>query len=1356
MRELGTRVEEFLEALPAESGFVFGARERMTVNELVLALFERGELPEDEREWEGLLAPVVCGTQEQQREFRAAFRAKFGSERLGQDGGGAGGGGAGGRKWWRWAAALVGLGLVAGGGWLYWLWKSWEPQPLNASAAVSGVTAPSRIYAPPWFAWTKTYSVVASGTVVSLTGRPVANADVYVPGAAVKTDAVGNFAASVRPSGGTVPLLVAHPDFASDLQELFLTAGQVVRGVRLEPLDSGPRLALEAAKLVKEVVGPAAGTPLDSRISIDGSRVASGSGSVTFWDPQTGLGLGGLSTPFALGSLRRSPIFSPSTPTPRQPKFWYLGPTEIADLDLLGRFHTPALSLSHVLNASFSHDEKSVAVLSFENQLSVVSVYGVDGKRRWDTSKVGEIGQAVTFFHDNKRVLVVERDGTVATHDPGALKIPPSRRLPVVPTDIQLSSDDRMIVASLSDHETAFYELATLREVGRINRGGAIQILPSNGNLLIAEAEARVDTSMRKWRWLALLVPLLTIGAWLWWLYWKRARLKRFSLPLELDAHALKAPEAEPIFRGPLIRKLGLALRRRKPAGRGPLDEPATIHTSLKQGGFLAPVYGTQTQQREHLWLIQMTTAADQRALLDLALARQLKQQDVLLEVFVFRDLGGEAYRWQLDPARGISRRDANFKKGLPLRELAAVFPAHDLWLFADPASLVEPFTGKVLVEWDVMAQWADRAVLSPVPVERGVRALWEGEGFRVAVATPEGLASVSGESGDSGEAEASRKLKLAPPGTGYPLADEWLDRRIPEPHRIASLIDDLRAFLGPEGMRLVSACAIYPELSSPLTWWLSAKLCDAGTREATLGRVTSLPWFRHGWMPNWLRTALAKRLRGEMERDVRAAIEEFLLLVTGPGADFRVGGSGKKKPQGGRPLKDYVLLTFLTGGQPDDEPSVSVGSWLKRMLFLGGHLVMGTRKLGHALVVAGSLLLGLGAWFGLGEMITRLGSRPVVSEWTLPKLRQEPIPHAWPNEALPRLLLALAESQEGGAGVRAGVPSRAIRPASFVSDVAAYAGRLEGHQLLGETVNAPGPGVAFADGFIESVSGGQAVVIQARQGAVERVRAAVPKGPYTAFRVTAAPPVVGPADLEVATNPKDGLRYVRIPAGPFRMGCSPSDTECYADEKPAHDVQITKSFWMGQRPVTAGAYKRFVGSVGKAMPAEPVYLGKNLNPGWKDESLPMTMVSWDDARGYCEWAGMRLPTEAEWEYAARAGSTGARYGVLDEIAWYAKRIIENGNRPHPVGKKKANAFQLFDMLGNVWQWTSDWFDDGYYKASHGADPRGPSSGSQRVLRGGSWGVSPRIVRASCRGLDGPAVRSDNVGFRCVGEKLVP
>jgi formylglycine-generating enzyme required for sulfatase activity len=126
-----------------------------------------------------------------------------------------------------------------------------------------------------------------------------------------------------------------------------------------------------------------------------------------------------------------------------------------------------------------------------------------------------------------------------------------------------------------------------------------------------------------------------------------------------------------------------------------------------------------------------------------------------------------------------------------------------------------------------------------------------------------------------------------------------------------------------------------------------------------------------------------------------------------------------------------------------------------------------------------------------------------------------------------------------------------------------------------------------------------------------------------------------------------------------------------------------------------------------------------------------------------------RLPTEAEWEYAARAGSTSARYGNLDAIAWYTGN---SGNKTHPVGQKQPNAWGLYDMLGNLEEWVQDWSDVNYYGHSPGTDPLGPSSGERRVLRGYSCNTFARYVRVSTRGECAPGIGDSLMGVRCVRE----
>ena len=211
--------------------------------------------------------------------------------------------------------------------------------------------------------------------------------------------------------------------------------------------------------------------------------------------------------------------------------------------------------------------------------------------------------------------------------------------------------------------------------------------------------------------------------------------------------------------------------------------------------------------------------------------------------------------------------------------------------------------------------------------------------------------------------------------------------------------------------------------------------------------------------------------------------------------------------------------------------------------------------------------------------------------------------------------------------------------------------------------------------------------------------------------------------------NPQDGLEYVWIPPGRFTMGCSREDKKCGPNESLPHEVEITKGYWFGQTEVTQEAYMRVT----------------DKDPSrFKGARRPVEFVSWDEANDYCLKVGLRLPTEAEWEFAARAGSPEARYGELGAIAWHRGNA---SGTAHDVGGKQMNGARLFDILGNVWEWTADWYAED--KATDGKDPKGPRSGAMRVLRGGAWISPPEDVRVSAR-IRGE--RDMYSGFRCAGE----
>jgi len=212
----------------------------------------------------------------------------------------------------------------------------------------------------------------------------------------------------------------------------------------------------------------------------------------------------------------------------------------------------------------------------------------------------------------------------------------------------------------------------------------------------------------------------------------------------------------------------------------------------------------------------------------------------------------------------------------------------------------------------------------------------------------------------------------------------------------------------------------------------------------------------------------------------------------------------------------------------------------------------------------------------------------------------------------------------------------------------------------------------------------------------------------------------------------------VRLPGGTFMMGSDSAESDPI--ERPIHQVTVS-AFWIGKYEVTQAEFVSVM----------------NMNPSLHrdNDRNPIEQVDWNTAQTYIQQLNAatgksyRLPTEAEWEYACRAGTTGDRYGDVNSVAWY---LGNAGDQERPVGQKVPNAFGLFDMLGNVSEWCSDWF--GMYSAAAQTNPRGPATGDRKIIRGGSWYMEARMVRASDRYAPGPSLPptswGDDLGFRVV------
>ncbi|MCF2590165.1 formylglycine-generating enzyme family protein [Prevotella hominis] len=246
---------------------------------------------------------------------------------------------------------------------------------------------------------------------------------------------------------------------------------------------------------------------------------------------------------------------------------------------------------------------------------------------------------------------------------------------------------------------------------------------------------------------------------------------------------------------------------------------------------------------------------------------------------------------------------------------------------------------------------------------------------------------------------------------------------------------------------------------------------------------------------------------------------------------------------------------------------------------------------------------------------------------------------------------------------------------------------------------------------------------------------------PAVAQRHVVQAPVTNGDNISIPV--KNGVRIdmVRIEAGTFTMGATSEMKDPWDDEKPTHQVTLTNDYYIGKYEVTQALWKAVMG---------------NKPSKFKGDNLPVENVSWKDCQEFISKLNsitgktFRLPTEAEWEYAARGGnkSQGYQYSGsnnLFDVAWYEDN---SGKKTHAVGTKQPNELGIYDMSGNVWEWCQDWF--GEYSSSSQTNPTGANSGSYRVKRGGGWGNTARLCRSSCRVINTPGDRDCNLGLRLI------
>ena len=511
--------------------------------------------------------------------------------------------------------------------------------------------------------------------------------------------------------------------------------------------------------------------------------------------------------------------------------------------------------------------------------------------------------------------------------------------------------------------------------------------------------------------------PLLVAGLILLWTsFRRRIQLEKLRSSKLLSVERTELEELpEGLFQGPAFRRTLQELRRYRQFQSTDLNVPATVNATAAQGGLFTPVTGSRKSQPEYLVLIDRATRFDQQAQFELEIAKRLEGADISVDLYFFRQ----------DPR--FCRNQSATARATTIHDMAARHPSHYLMIFSDGAGLVEPLTGEPRPWLDLFSSWTHRTLLTPESPnnwsyrEYAIRKL----GFTVVHATSRGIERFleTLALGAAHEAPSKSWYSARFPEVLGERPLRWLDDLSPDRTTVDRLCFELRGFLGDEGYHWLSACAVYPELQWALTLYFGQQLGITGQasfEERLLGMVR-LPWFRHGTMPDWLRSRLISTLPNERENLIRRSIDNlpitsvrpydstlYLSFVKPPSEVERSRSwknallrlvdrwwpwrrkRGPSKATQGSDDRDYVFLSFMFGFKPS-RLAVAAPAKLRSLLFRQGKATLELRP------VAGTILtfflalvvssLGFLTLIYPNSRVTNIGANPLINSpwWPIP-----------------------------------------------------------------------------------------------------------------------------------------------------------------------------------------------------------------------------------------------------------------------------------------------------------------------------------------------------------------------------------
>jgi formylglycine-generating enzyme required for sulfatase activity len=771
------------------------------------------------------------------------------------------------------------------------------------------------------------------------------------------------------------------------------------------------------------------------------------------------------------------------------------------------------------------------------------------------------------------------------------------------------------------------------------------------------------------------------------------------------------------------------------------LNITATIEATARGGGYFQPVYRNRRVAPEHLLLVRSQHRNDQQAALAEELVKRFRSIGLQVNAYRFRDDPRWLMRWHDD-----QKTQASYYH---LTDLVARHGAARLLIVSEAAILFHPYSGEMRSWLDDFTPWQDKVWLHTRDAEPAHAALLARHRFLLLPLAQDNLPQVI-EHLTTAQPE---KLTLQWPHT-LPLPtllardpDAWLGERPPYGTDFLSLVRELEQFLGTGGLRLLRAVAVFPKphwaLTRALDFLLFTHLNTAAfaadppqRREQRLARLSRLPWLTHAHLPDWLREHLLTHIDSEERKAIATAWQRLFYHLTAKQASsalslevrtpskrqLRLQLDDLRATSKDGAISDPIFANILLGGKLgllDFRIPQAIGQWLpktNRSLILRPAL----RALFCTVIAASSLYA---TWHTYGQHAFLDYQRNRIAE----------------QNAQWRVTLNDRDDTQ----VLAEALQTTLKAARFsISGESALADP----QSKTNNIRFPSGGQLAAERIARSLKwltyGAEVELIAANNLPPSTIQVDLNRTYQHA---------AGFSD-ELSSAQESRLPFepemVLIPPGKFLMGSNEGDS----DEQPIHEVTIAYTFEISKYEVTFKEYDVFANATKRDLPTDS---------GWWRGNYPVIDVSFNDAQAYVKWLSdktgkkYRLPTEAEWEYAARAG--------MQTSYWWGDGIGKNNancyscgsqwdrKQTAPVGSFKPNPFGLHDTAGNVWEWVEDCWHDNYQGApTDGSVWKEANNGdcSLRVIRGGWWSSYPRDLRTAVRRSDSPGTPNNFAGFR--------